>query len=248
MAAKIIKEFQGHSGSRIFLMNKRDHFFVRKQGNVTRNFNQYEQLKTLNIPMPAIYHMFDDTIDMEYIDGLDMKTYLDSKQPDTLLYFLESLISKFSMTIRLVDYRPMIAQFLDLINLDEFPFDEHQILKLVPAQIPSSPYHGDLTLENILWSDQQGFVTIDGQTGIWDSYIFDICKLRQDLTCYWFIRDSDLDIKDKLMYIEQALLKRWPIADNHALLTLMLLRVYRYCNEGSTEQKFIRKEINRLWK
>ena len=248
MAAKIVKEFRGHSGSRIFLMTKRDNLFVRKQGNIARNLDRYEQLKALHIPMPAVYHMFDDTIDMEYIDGIGMETYLESRQPDNLLYFLESLINKFSMTIRLVDYRPTVEQFLDLINLDDFPFSENDILDLVPARIPASPYHGDLTLENILWNDQQGFVAIDGQSGIWDSYIFDICKLRQDLKCKWFIRDTDLDLSDKLEYIETQLLQRWPLANNVGLLILMLLRVYRYCAEGSSEQEFIHREIYRLWK
>jgi hypothetical protein len=248
MAARIVKEFKGHSGSRIFLMTKHDRLFVRKQGNITRNFDRYEHLKLLHVPMPTIYHMFDDTIDMEYIDGIDVQTFLSDHSPDLLIDFLTRLINKFSMTIQSVDYRPVVEKFLDLVDLDEWPFTAAELIAYVPATLPKSPYHGDLTLENLIWNSSQGFVAIDGQSGIWDSYVFDLCKLRQDLHCHWFVRNVNHDLSDKLEYIETALLNRWPVANNRALLTLMLLRVYRYCREGSLEQDFIKKEINRLWK
>ena len=248
MAARIVQEFKGHSGSRIFLMTKHDRLFVRKQGNITRNFDRYEHLKLLHVPMPTIYHMFDDTIDMEYIDGVDVQAFLYQQDPDLLVNFLIQLINKFSMTIQLIDYRPIVEQFLDLVDLDEWPFTAAELIGNVPATLPKSPYHGDLTLENLLWNSSQGFVAIDGQSGIWDSYIFDLCKLRQDLHCHWFVRNTNHDLGNKLKYIETELLARWPVANNHALLILMLLRVYRYCKEGSSEQDFIKKEINRLWK
>ena len=248
MAARIIKELKGHSGSKIFLMTKHDRLFVRKQGNIARNLQSFENLEPYHIPVPEMYHMFDDTIDMEYIDGLDMATYLANHDPKPFVDFLDSTIDKFLMITKTVDYRTTIEQFLDLIDLDSFPFTAEDLLYRIPTRLTQSMYHGDLTLENILWNPDRGFVLIDGSSGIWNSYIFDLCKLRQDLDCHWFIRNSSIDLTNQLNYIKQEIFNRWPIVNNDALLILMLLRVYRYCSEGSVEQDFIKKEINRLWK
>ena len=250
MAARIVKQFHGHSGSKIFLMNKHGRLFVRKQGNIARNLDRYTALtRSLpSIPMPEIYHVFDDTIDMEYINGVDMRTYLLDHDPEPLLDFLKTVLTKFSMVLETVDYQTTVQNFLEMIDLDNMPFTAEQILQSIPTRIPKSYYHGDLTLENILWHPTQGFYLIDAQSGIWDSYIFDICKLRQDLECGWFLRNNPANLDQKLQYLKQELVQQWPNANNSGLLVLMLLRVYRYCDEHSQEQKFILKAINNLWK
>lgn len=250
MAARIVQQFHGHSGSKIFLMTKHGRLFVRKQGNIARNLAQYTNLKkhVSSIPMPEIYHAFDDTIDMEYIDGVDMRTYLIENDPEPLLNFLKSVLTKFNMCIEFINYQSTVENFLDMIDFDHMPVTAEEILKLVPVNLPKSHYHGDLTLENILWHPDKGFYLIDVQSGIWDSYIFDICKLRQDIECGWFLRNNPAELDEKLQYLRQGLLTQWPAADNPSLLTLMLLRVYRYCDAGSEEQKFIVEAIENLWK
>ena len=250
MAARIVQQFHGHSGSKIFLMTKHGRLFVRKQGNIARNLDRYTVLaKQISaVPMPEIYHVFDDTIDMEYVDGIDIRTYLLENDPEPLLNFLKSVLTKFTMCTETVNYQPTVEHFLDMIDLDSMPFTAEEILKAIPAKLPKSPYHGDLTLENILWHPTKGFYLIDAQSGIWDSYIFDICKLRQDIKCGWFLRNNPAELDKKLQYLQQGLLTQWPDADNRALLTLMLLRVYRYCDSDSEEQKFIVEAIENQWK
>lgn len=250
MAARIVKEFQGHSGSKIFLMSKHGRLFVRKQGNIARNYERFVDLakQIPSLPMPEIYHVFDDTMDMEYIDSRDIRSYLINNDPEPLLEFLKSTLTKFSMRIEYTNYRPIAEKFLDTVDLDVMPFSADDILQQIPTKLPRSHYHGDLTLENILWHSSKGFYLIDAQTGIWDSYIFDICKLRQDIECGWFLRNNPADLGEKLQYLRQGLLTNWPDADNSALLILMLLRVYRYCDSNSVEQKFILEAINKIWK
>ena len=250
MAARIVQQFHGHSGSKIFLMTKHGRLFVRKQGNIARNLDRYTVLSKQipSVPMPEIYHVFDDTIDMEYIDGVDMRTYLLDNDPEPLLNFLTLVLTKFTMCIETVNYQFTAEDFLDMIDLDGMPFSAAEILQSIPTKLPKSPYHGDLTLENILWHPTKGFYLIDAQSGIWDSYIFDICKLRQDIECGWFLRNNPAELDQKLQYLQQGLLTQWPDAANPALLTLMLLRVYRYCDAHSEEQKFIVEAIENLWK
>jgi hypothetical protein len=250
MAARIVQQFHGYSGSKIFLMTKHGRLFVRKQGNIARNLERYTVLSKQipSVPMPEIYHVFDDTIDMEYIDGVDMRTYLIEQDPEPLLEFLKSIVTKFTMSVQWIDYRDTVEHWLDMIDIGAMPFTAEEILKRVPAKLPKSHCHGDLTLENILWHPTKGFYLIDPQSGIWDSYIFDICKLRQDIECGWFLRNNPIDIDQKLQYLQQGLLSQWPDAANPALLTLMLLRIYRYCDSDSPDQKFITEAIKKLWK
>ena len=77
MEETIVKELKGYSGSRIYLMQNNEHLFIRKLGNVERN---YERLTALFVDynVPKIYNKENEILDMEYIHGLDMKNYLKS--------------------------------------------------------------------------------------------------------------------------------------------------------------------------
>jgi hypothetical protein len=82
----------------------------------------------------------------------------------------------------------------------------------------------------------------------YDSWVFDIAKLRQDLECKWFLRRDPVMLDVKLLNIQEHVLSKFPIANDDYLLILMLLRVYLHCEKDSLEYDFIMKEINRLWK
>jgi hypothetical protein len=104
-----------------------------------------------------------------------------------------------------------------------------------------------MTLENILYTDPS-FHFIDPLTSDYDSYIFDIAKLRQDLECKWFIRNTDIKLDTKLQNLQDKLKKTYRGANvfDDNILILMLMRVYPYCNEK--DKQFILNEANRLWK
>ena len=58
------------------------------------------------------------------------------------------------------------------------PFTANELYAKLPKTLPSSEYHGDFTLENILYSLKDDFVLIDPLTTEYDSYVFDLAKLR----------------------------------------------------------------------
>jgi hypothetical protein len=89
---------------------------------------------------------------------------------------------------------------------------------------------------------------IDAVTIEYDSYIFDIAKLRQDLECKWFLRETKLMLDIKLENLQEKILERFPGSDNDYLLILMLLRVFLHTQPGDFNREFILKEIKRLWK
>ena len=247
MAAKVVKEFHGFSGNQILLMQKHDKLFVRKIGDVSRNLERMQVLCE-HYPLPQLYTVSKKMIDMEYLHGLDIKSYLRTNNYEKLLEFLLCILEKFSTISMNKDYTEIYIKKLQEINFDELPFTCEQLLDRLPRQLPSSNYHGDLTLENIIWTADRGFFLIDCATIEYDSYIFDIAKLRQDLELGWFTRKDNAMLNVKTKHIQQKILQQYPIANNDYLLILMLLRVYRHSQPGTLERNFLLEGITSLWK
>ena len=132
-------------------------------------------------------------------------------------------------------------------SIEDLPFTKKELINKLPKILPQSIYHGDMTLENIINTNSQ-FCFIDPVTIEYDSYIFDIAKLRQDLECKWFLRNSDIKLDTKLQQIQDRLKEEYPQAFDDSLLILMLLRVYLHTTKGDSNYNFIMKEIKRLWK
>jgi RIO-like serine/threonine protein kinase len=253
MEEKIIKELKGHSGSKIYLMREEredaDHVFIRKIGNIERNFERLSNLYSEFYPVPIIYQKNDDILDMEYIHGLDMKSYLLTGNVRRLSSFIIDTLNKLANTKpTLKDYTEVYEKKLEFVDdAKDLPFTKQELIDRLPKKLPATNYHGDLTLENILYSNDS-FYLIDAVTIEYDSYIFDIAKLRQDLECKWFLRNSNMMLDVKLQNLQETILSRFTGSDNDYLLILMLLRVYQHTKTFDNDRKFILKEINRLWK
>lgn len=247
MAATVIKKLYGHSGSRIYLMREHQRTFVRKIGNVERNYERLTALRASAYPVPAIYDKTGDTLDIEYIHGLDIKSYLVSGDVELLAAFLIAMLDRLSADKTVKDYTEVYRHKLAFVDAAlDLPFTQAQLVARLPSRLPASTYHGDFTLENVLRSNA-AFYLIDAITVEYDSYIFDVAKLRQDLQCQWFLRNSTLMLTVKLQYLQDKLLSRFTEAADDALLILMLLRVYPYTRADDQNRVFIVKAIKSLW-
>lgn len=244
---KILKELIGFSGSKIFLISKNSQLFVRKINNIERN---YERLTALypDYPVPKILTKSSSILDMEYVHGLDMINYLKNYSIDPFVDFVSDTIKRFSATTVLKDYTDVYHKKLQHVDFDKMLFSKNDLLEKLPKLLPQSTYHGDFTLENLIYQPDGQFVMIDCITTEYDSWVFDIAKMRQDLECHWFIRKERSAINVKLHHIQDQLLSLFPEANNDYLLILMLLRVYVLTDTDSTERQFLTTEINRLWK
>ena len=243
-----IKELKGFSGSKIYLMKNNNGLFIRKMDNVDRNYIKLNELSQ-HFNVPKIYTYDNNVLDMEYIHGLDMKSYLAVRDTKRLTDFLIDTLYKFSNNVSMSDYTNVYIDKLKYIKLpSEIIFTKEQLLEKLPKRLPRSKYFGDLTLENMIYGENGQFYFIDGMTSEYDSYIFDIAKLRQDLECKWFLRDTKLLLDVKVENIQDKLLEKFELANNNYLLILMLLRVYRYTKPFSKEEALLIKEMNRLWK
>ena len=245
---KIVKELHGFSGSNVFLMQNDSHLFIRKIGNVERNYERLTALETV-CNVPKVYQKSGEILDMEYIHGLDMKNYLRTNTTELLSSFINQTINKFACSSIDKDYTQVYNAKLEWVDsASDLPFNKNELIAKLPKILPQSLYHGDMTLENIIHGVNDKFYMIDAVTIEYDSWVFDLAKLRQDLECKWFLRKDKLMLDVKLENIQKTLMESFPLANNNYLLILMLLRVYLHAPKNSLEHKFIIKEINRLWK
>jgi hypothetical protein len=197
------------------------------------------------VNVPKIYSVSDDTLDMEYIHGLDMATYLSYNNPRKLIKFLLDTIDSLGYNAYDKEYTETYHKKLESIDFSVLPFTKEMLIKSLPRILPRSEYLGDMTLENIIY-DVSGdrFVFIDLITSEYDSTVFDLAKLNQDLTCKWFIRKNNLNLDDKLLTIRKILAKNIP--EYEQLTILMLLRILPYC-KNDFDKQYIINEVKKLW-
>lgn len=246
---KVEKILKGFSGSQIFICSDGKKKFVRKQNNIHRNIKRINSLKNL-INLPKIYKITKDYYDMQYINGVSIEQYLIENNVENLLNFILKTLEKLSKDkFFLKNYSETYLNFLDGINDDEMVFSKKNLFKKLPKELPKTQYHGDFTLENMIFKKK--FFVIDCSEGIFDSYIFDYSKLRQDIDVLWFLRKSQNTnniIFLKLNFMKKKLSKQLKYYNNKYLLILMLLRVYKYTKEKSFEKYFLLEKMNQIWK
>lgn len=245
---RCIKTLKGFSGSEVGLYENNGQRFVRKVGNVERNHERLGALSRLGYNVPSILRRDGDVLDLEYIHGLDMRSYLETGSEGSVIAFVRDTLTRFSAGSVDKDYSSVYAAKLAEIDLTDLPFTADEMMARLPKVLPSSVYHGDMTLENILHGEDEKFYLIDAVTIDYDSWVFDLVKMRQDLDCKWFLRQSKVMLDAKLHNIRCALLREFPQADDDNLLIMMLLRVFRHAPKDSYEYQFLKKEIVRLWK
>lgn len=234
--------------SKVELIQKDGGVFVRKTGGVGRNLERYDALARLHLPIPKMLDVYGDSYDMEYIQHEDMRTYLSSHDVAKLAQFITDTITVLSKEVIEKDYSYTYDQKLSVFPWTRYdlPFTANELYAKLPKTLPSSEYHGDFTLENILYGLKGNFVLIDPLTTEYDSYVFDLAKLRQDITCKWFVRKENFYFDSKLKVLEDAI-KPFEYSMNDYLLILMLMRVLPYTYFDNDKQ-FVESEIRKLWK
>jgi hypothetical protein len=186
---------------------------------------------------------------MEYIPHVDIKHFLSTHNTIEISKFITDLFKKLKVNAIDKDYTQTYKDKLSKFNFEKYkmPFTADELIDQLPKILPQSNYHGDLTLENILYDARiNNFVLIDPITTEYDSYVFDLAKLRQDLVCKWFIRREQYYLDSKLKIILDGLLE-FKYYNSNALLILMLMRVIPYTTNNQDEE-FLLNEVRKLWK
>lgn len=257
--SKILK---GHSGCIIKLINDSQKIQVYKiSPSKEYNFRLKKQclkqakFQSKDIKAPIIYksgyleNKF--YFSMEYVKGKTFAEHFNNidvnKIPDLLnklfnnLYIQNSQKNKNSNKIFLKKIQTLKTQ---LYNYD-FLKQSFDILENFEWEnVSKSPCHGDLTLENILISQDGQIYLIDFLDSFYNSWMFDIAKLLQDLEIKWSFReqanDSNRDLR--LFLAKKALLNEFNKIENantilitiYHLLLLNILRIYPYTKDYKT--------------
>lgn len=246
----VIKTLSGFSGADVALMHNHNEnlLFVRKQGNIDRNYIKLQELLKLNFNVPKVYSKTQTTLDMEYIPGYDIRTYLLSNDSNALVDFIIDTITKFKSKTVVKNYLETYTNKLSKIDDSLLPFNKEELLACLPLNLEQSVCHGDFTFENIIYAKSNKFVMIDCSIGEYDSWIFDLAKMRQDLDAQWFIRNTNFKLNSTLLTIKNNLKEEFPEAFNDSIYILMLLRVYQYAKPNTHEHNLLLLEIKKLWR
>jgi hypothetical protein len=246
-----LKEFSGYSGSTVLLIQDYDKLFIRKINNVDRNIERLTALSNLSINIPKILSVYENSFDQEYISNIDIITYLLHNSVNQFVDWLIDSINILKSNSINKDWNEIYTIKLNNNLLSSYwqclNFTKNELLEKLPKVLPMTYYHGDLTMDNIIYSNSGKFYMIDPITTEYSSYIFDLAKLMQDLHSGWFIRNKSIMIQGKLLVIKNKLFSTFPEVNNNSLLILMLLRVLPY-TKTLEDEKFIINEVNNLWK
>lgn len=247
----IIKDLGGYSGNEVSLIKRGGSYLVRKAGDVNLNYVKSQELKSKGFNTPLIERVSVDTIEMEYIQGLSIKDFLKIYDPNILSNFLINFFDTCFQDSRLRDYSEVIEIKLDSFDFfNLLRFKKQQILDKIPKMYPRSFYHGDLTLENIIFSNGK-FYLIDGSISRFNSWVFDLAKLRQDLHCRWFLRnESNIGLYTNVEIVNRKIEQKYGQFYNDYLLVFMLMRVLAYAirKDDKPSIDFLIANINSLWK
>jgi tRNA A-37 threonylcarbamoyl transferase component Bud32 len=254
--ATVIYNQRGFSGALVEIIEEDIKYTVKKTGDISRNVTQLRLLRGTGIPIPDIIYSDESTLIMEYIPGLPIETFISYYGVHDLFKDIVEYITYFQKETVDFDYTDVYNEFLYEIDYTQLPFTSSELTDRLPKILPRSKYyHGDFTLGNMIHNGYrwQTFL-IDPVSTVFDSWVFDIAKLRQDTEGLWFSRDY-LNLPDYVNLIKSmtaeldGLLRiEYPLAYDDNLYILMLLRVYRHCKTNTMEHNLIRNEILRLWK
>jgi hypothetical protein len=246
-----ITTLRGFSGATVTLEYEDGEYFVRKCGNIASNLQGLHRLATNGHMVPTVYSSTPTSIDMQYIPGIDIASYTLRQPPLPLIEFIVDTLAKFESTTGPKSYYNTYQQFLSTVDLSNLPFTSTQLLDRLPSYLPQTGYHGDFTLENIIYSTTNNFVLLDPATNQWDSIAFDIAKIRQDIDGFWFIRHNPQlapAVAPTVLQLKQAIAAKYSHLIDDYLYILMLLRVFRHATPHTLERNLITQEITRLWK
>ena len=269
-----IKDLSWHSWCEISLYKDGNKFFVRKtawkQSYNTRLETQLNKQKSFNSNIfyaPEIYgqwYIWDIFyFDMQYLNCQTLANYMHSITVKEISKLVEQAFE--TLDIEWENYlentneifQKKLKSLKDSIN--DITWIENEALELLKnfdfSVIPHSCCHWDLTLENVLITQDKKIYLIDFLDSFFDSWMIDISKLLQDLEIWWSYRHQEMTstLSLRLTIAKQALLenilemKDWrnKILYIYHLLLLNILRIVPYTKDETTKT-FLQKSLKQV--
>lgn len=277
-----IKELSGFSGCKIFLMENNIGYFVRKISKSldynSRMIKQmqkqkffYENLQTNNIKTPNVLRngyineLF--YFDMEYVPGISLTRKIETSNLEELKKISVNIIqileifSKNTYAENIPLHEKLREKLHDIQKKEDDKQSKIAVKKTIDlikdnVFLTSTFCHGDLTLENIIFNEQNGSLyLIDFLDSFVEHYWQDVAKLFQDLIGNWYLfRNKDLNrasMEIKTAIITEIILKDFLINNKYIkyhplLLATTFCRILPYASldEKSWVVGAIERSIN----
>lgn len=240
MDVKIISQFEsGRSGANTYLAEKDGIIGVYKT-NVKSPSKVFELSKVIPFLQPEIYHIDDNSIFMEYIDGITIKEVLYDPSPKIFSVITDYILSYIDFSL---STSTGMHDFTDIINNKILSLNDKvdiHYFKNIKTTHPFTITHGDFTFDNLIYKDGKIYM-IDLSPTYFNSIYFDMNKLRQDLTGLWFVRNE----KNKNLWtptcdiIYNNIREKHPDLFDDSIYNLMISRIILYCDNNESDRNYI---------
>lgn len=271
---EFIKDLSWHSWCEITLYKDSDRFFIRKTAwresyNERLKLQAYKQKSFISDKFfkPEIYwegYIWDIYyFDMEYLNCQTLASYMQSITVKEISTLVEQAVN--TLDIKWEEYldntNEIFQKKLKLLreSFNDITWIENQALDLLEnfdfSMIPHSRCHWDLTLENILITQEKKIYLIDFLDSFFDSWMIDVAKLLQDLEIGWSYRHEEMTstLSLRLSIAKQALLENILELENwknkvsyiYHILLLNILRIVPYTKDDVT-QNFLQKALKQV--
>ncbi len=211
-----VRLLRGHSGATLSLQEQGRSRILRKTAaEQARNDRLRSQsalqrrLSSYGIPFPRVLSEGEDEaglafFEMEFVPAhslADLVCKLDPPDRRTVLATLERTFRFFRLTMRdmlpAAAFQAKIDQIAQHCRTSQPAMRHGAAIAQMSARlgalrwdgVPSSLCHGDMTLENMLFSRARGLVFIDCDDCFVASYWLDAAKLFQDIAGHWCLRE-----------------------------------------------------------
>jgi serine/threonine protein kinase len=253
---------KGHSGCILELENCNGKILVNKKSN---DFNYNKRLEIQCNKQREYWSekfkavkVFDKGFDeagffwfsMEYINGLTFADYMKIAKLSHINYIADIFLSIVPENL-LYDNNACDIFLSKIDDLSENIKDKTKIIKTSLQRLKNyswdylqgSSCHGDLTLENIIISNNELYL-IDFLDSFYDSWQIDIAKILQDIEIFWHYRREKVDINlfIRLLVLKKLILKKLFVLNDgeeviksiYHILLLNLLRILPYTKDKFT--------------
>lgn len=271
-----IIQLHGHSGCNISIHRSANDVFVRKSSN-TVNYNDRlikQKIKQVSYRNNTLFtpRVLRDGcqgdkyyFDMEYIKGETLAHLITGAPANLVDYYIRKIVDSLNFDNKIdIDAQSIFLEKItsteEKIKVKEYY--NHKTIKDAIRDcmnadfscVPTSECHGDLTLENIIISNDAIYL-IDFLDSFYDSWMIDVAKLMQDIVLGWSFRlsENNSNIRPRLIAAQTSLsriLNEHGVDERqleliHNILKLNLLRILPYTSDTPTV-KFIIRSLNFL--
>ena len=244
----------GGSGAEIEIFNNR---VIKNAPNAREQALWYKTIanKQPNVRVPRVMSNYNDTLDMEYIEGMSLNNCCTGDDLITV-YVTINLIGNLPAISS--DWNTMVDRIKTHLSINAIPH-EQEILKIITSDVVSeymtisaSFCHGDMTFENAIVNRYGEVYFIDPNTpaGLYTSSLLDIGKVYQSLHFDYesvFGNSKSRINKPKLLEEFESLLTSEEIIYGKLCEMIHYIRMLKY-KKNKFEKDLVRDIIDKLFR